>query len=85
MLRTFRAFAWLRWRMMVNAFDKTGARDRLERFSLALEQIGPIIMLLLLVPSAALLGGLGIFAGLSLARGETNHIVFQLARVLSHS
>jgi len=68
--------------MMLNAFDKTGARDRLERFSIALEQIGPIVMLLLLVPSAALLGGLGIFAGLSLARGETDAIVFQLARYL---
>lgn len=82
MLRIFRAFAWLRWRMMVNAFDKTGARDRLERFSIALDQIGPLIMTLLLVPSAALFGGLGLFAGLSLARGETDHILFQLARYL---
>lgn len=68
--------------MMLNAFDKTGARDRLERFSIALEQIGPIVMMLLLVPSAALLGGLGLFAGLSLARAENDAIVFQLARYL---
>ena len=70
MLRVLKAFAWLRWRMTMNAFDKTGGRDLLERFSLAIEQIGPIIAVLLLVPTAAILGGLGLFVGLSLGRGE---------------
>ena len=43
MLRTLRAFAWMRWRVLVNSLERTGARDRLERFSLAVDQLGPII------------------------------------------
>jgi ABC-2 type transport system permease protein len=71
-LKILRAFAWLRWRMVINAFDKTGARDKLERFSLAIEQIGPILAIVLVLPTAALLGGLGIYVGQSLARGEAS-------------
>ena len=43
MLRILRAFAWLRWRMLVNSLERTGARDTLERFSLAIEKLGPIM------------------------------------------
>jgi hypothetical protein len=82
MLRTLRAFAWMRWRMMVNAFDKTGGRDRLERVSMALEQIGPVIALLLLLPTAMMLAGLGVYAGFSLARGDAPGIPFVAARFL---
>lgn len=82
MLRTLRAFAWMRWRMTVNAFDKTGGRDRLESVSRALEQIGPVIAVLLLLPTAVLLGGLGLLAGYSLAQGETPGIPFMAARYL---
>ena len=82
MLRTLRAFAWMRWRMIVNSFDKTGGRDRLERVSMALEQIGPVIALLLLLPSAVMLGGLGVYAGFTLARGEAPGIPFVAARFL---
>ena len=82
MLKIFKAFAWLRWRMTINAFDKTGGRDVLERFSLAIEQIGPIIAVLLLAPTAAILGGLGVFAGLSLGRGDTPGLPLLAARYL---
>ena len=82
MLRTLRAFAWMRWRMTLNAFEKTGGRDRLERVSIALEQIGPVIALLLLVPTALMLGALGAWAGFSLARGETPGLPFAVARYL---
>ena len=34
----------------INSLERTGARDTLERFSLAVEQLGPIIALALLVP-----------------------------------
>jgi hypothetical protein len=68
-LRTLRAFAWMRWRVLVNSIERTGARDTLERFSLAIEQIGPIIALLVLVPSALLLAGLGGYTGYRLATG----------------
>ena len=37
MLTTMRAFAWLRWRMFINSLERTGSRDMLERFSLAIE------------------------------------------------
>ena len=70
MLRTLRAFAWMRWRVLLNSLERTGARDSLERFSLAVEQIGPIIALLLVVPSAVGLAALGGYAGYSLATGE---------------
>ncbi len=59
MLRTLRAFAWMRWRVLLNSLERTGARDRLERFSLAIDQLGPIIATILLVPSALGLAGLG--------------------------
>ena len=63
MVRILRAFAWMRWRVLVNSLERTGARDTLERFSLALEQIGPLIALVLLVPSAVAGGGGGGRAG----------------------
>jgi len=69
MLRILRAFAWLRWRMLVNSLEKTGSRDALERFSLAIEKLGPILAAILLAPSALLLGGLGLMAGYTLATG----------------
>ena len=69
MLRILRAFAWLRWRMLVNSLEKTGSRDALERFSLAIEKLGPILAAILLVPSALLLAGLGLMAGYTLATG----------------
>jgi hypothetical protein len=69
-LRILRAFAWMRWRVLMNSLERTGARDTLERFSLAIEQIGPIIAFLLLVPSVVGLAGLGGYAGYWLASGE---------------
>ena len=70
MLRILRAFAWLRWRMLVNSLEKTGSRDVLERFSLAIEKLGPILAAVLLIPSAIALAGLGIAAGYTLATGQ---------------
>ena len=69
MLRILKAFAWLRWRMLLNSFDKTGSRDILERFSIAIEKLGPLVALVLLVPSAVFLAALGIAAGYQLATG----------------
>lgn len=69
MLKIFRAFTWMRWRIFLNSLERTGARDTLERFSLATEKLGPIMALLLLVPSALLLFVLGLTAGFGLATG----------------
>jgi hypothetical protein len=80
-LRILKAFAWLRWRMLVNSLERTGSRDALERFSLAIEKLGPIMAAVLLVPSALFLTGLGLAAGYSLAAdGPT--LPFTLARYL---
>jgi hypothetical protein len=69
MTRILRAFAWLRWRMLVNSLEKTGSRDTLERFSLAIEKLGPVLAVILLVPSALALTALGGYAGYTLATG----------------
>jgi hypothetical protein len=65
-----RAFLWMRWRVLVNSLERTGARDTLERFSVAIEKLGPIIALLLLIPSGLALLVLGMAAGFGLASGE---------------
>lgn len=81
MIRILRAFAWLRWRMLVNSLEKTGSRDALERFSLAIEKLGPILAAILLVPSALFLAGLAVAAGYSLAT-DARPILFTFARYL---
>jgi hypothetical protein len=69
MLRTLRAFAWMRWRILMNSLERTEARDALERFSLAVEQIGPIVAALVMVPSALALAGLAVRAGWQMGSG----------------
>jgi len=79
MWRTLRAFAWLRWRMLINSMEKTGTRDALERFSVAIEKILPIMVAILIVPSGIGLAALGAAGGFALARGESS-ILFSLVR-----
>jgi hypothetical protein len=80
MLRVLRAFGWLRWRVLLNSLERHGGRDRLERLSLALEQLMPAIVLLLMVPSALTLAGIAAYAGLLLAHGEPRVMAFELLR-----
>jgi hypothetical protein len=70
----------MRWRVLMNVLERTGARDTLERLSLAVEQIGPIIAIGLLVPSAAVLAALGAYAGYRLGSGEAT-MVFDGLRI----
>ena len=70
MRRIFRAFLWMRWRVLVNSLERTGARDTLERFSVAIEKLGPIMALILLVPSGIALFVLGLIAGFGVATGS---------------
>jgi hypothetical protein len=79
MVKILRAFAWLRWRMLLNSFERTGSRDTLERFSIAIEKLGPLVAAVLLIPSALFLAGLGIAAGYWLATGGSE-IPFAAAR-----
>jgi len=69
--RIFRAFLWMRLRILVNSLERTGARDTLERFSVATEKLGPIIALVLLIPSSIILFLLGITTGFAIAMGES--------------
>ena len=65
-----RAFLWMRWRVLINSLERTGARDTLERFSVAVEKLGPIIALVLLIPTSLALLVLGMTAGFGLANGQ---------------
>lgn len=80
MLRTLRAFAWLRWRMFVNSLERTAARDTLERFSLAVEKLGPVIAAVLMVPSGIALGALGVAAGYSLTTPDAAPLLTNILR-----
>src|SRR5688500_16533085 len=82
MLRVLRAFAWMRWRIFVNSLEKTGARDAVERFSLAIEHIAPILLTIVMVPSALALAGLAGYAGYQLAIGQDESIPAQVVRYL---
>ena len=82
MLRILRAFAWMRWRVLVNAFERTGARDTLERFSLATEQLGPIIAAVLMIPSMLGLSALSGYAGYSLATSTAPSVTFTVLRLV---
>jgi len=64
-----RAFLWMRWRVFVNSLERTGARDTLERFSIATEKLGPIVAFVLLIPSSIGLLVLGLTAGFGVATG----------------
>ena len=68
--------------MLLNSLEKTGARDTVERFSLAIEKLGPIIAAVLMVPSGLLLAAGGAASGYALARGNQPSIVFEAARYL---
>jgi hypothetical protein len=82
MLRVLRAFAWMRWRIFVNSLEKSGARDAVERFSLAIEHIAPILLTIVMVPSAIALAVLAGYAGYQLAIGQDGSIPAQVLRYL---
>ena len=82
MLRILRAFAWMRWRLLVNSLERTGARDTLERFSVAIEQVAPIITLALFFPTAMVLAALGFYAGYGMTSIESGGFAFTVFRYL---
>jgi hypothetical protein len=77
-----RAFLWMRWRVLMNSLERTGARDRLERFSVAIEQLGPIMAAVLMIPSAIVLAGAGAYGGWALAQGNPRPLPFEALRFL---
>jgi hypothetical protein len=83
MLRILRAFAWMRWRVLLNSLERTSARDTLERLSLAVDQLGPIIAAVLLVPTLLAISGLSAYAGYAIGTGAAHPIAFEILRYLA--
>ena len=81
-MRILRAFVWLRWRVLVNSLERTSSRDRVERFSAALAQLGPIMAAVLMIPSAIALAGASAYAGWSLVAGQERPLPFEAVRYL---
>ena len=69
MVRFLRAWGWLRWRTFMNAIERSERTDRIARLSRALEALGPLVVAVMMVPSAAAVMGLGAAAGYGLASG----------------
>jgi hypothetical protein len=82
MVRILRAFAWMRWRVLLNSLERNGSRDILERLSLATEQLGPIIAMVLLVPSLIAVAGVSAFGGYALASKPDSALPFTFLRFL---
>jgi hypothetical protein len=82
MVRILRAFAWLRWRMLINSLEKTGARDRLERFSIAMERLGPIMAGVIMIPSTIVLAIVAIAGGYGVGRGDQPSMLFEAVRYI---
>ena len=72
LVRYLRALVWLRWRMIMRSLARGRRRDLLERFSIALETIAPIVAVIMIVPAGLGLGLLGFVAGL-LGRSAGGH------------
>jgi hypothetical protein len=81
-MQILKAFAWMRWRVLMNSLERSGARDVVERFSIAIEQLGPIMAALVMIPSAILLAGAGAYGGWALAQGNPRPIPFEALRFL---
>jgi hypothetical protein len=60
----------MRWRVFMNSLERTSARNTLDRLSLATESLGPIMAMVLLIPSSLVLLTLGLTAGFGVATGS---------------
>ena len=81
-MRLLTLFAWLRWRIFVNTLNKTSGRDAVQRTSLALERLAPILLVAILIPSAIALGVFGMVAGFQIVRASHQAIWYELPRIV---
>src|SRR4029453_4449687 len=58
------------WGGLVDPLEATGSRDTIERFSIAAGKLGPIVAMILLIPTSVILFILGITAGFGTATGS---------------
>jgi hypothetical protein len=68
MMRQLRAFAWMRWRLMVNGLRGARKRDTLEQISRILTLVGPALLVAMSLGSVIGLAIAGVFAGIALAQ-----------------
>ena len=68
--------------MLINSLESTGARDRLERFSIAMERLGPIMAAAIMIPSTLALAILGSAGGFSVGRGDQPSMLFEAVRYI---
>ncbi len=83
MIRHLRAFAWLRWRLLLNGVRGSRRRDTLEQVSRLLALIAPAAIVVLSLGSVIALSLAGFFGGRALARGEfAPDVLVMIARAL---
>ena len=69
MIRSLRAFMWLRWRLLVNVIRGSERRDTLERVSRTLAVMAPILLLVMSFGSLVAISILGFVGGRATASG----------------
>lgn len=81
MIRQLRAFAWLRWRLLLNGVRGARRRDTLEQISRVLALVAPIAIVVFSLGSVIALSVGGFMAGRTLAGGtDINDIVLLVIR-----
>jgi len=83
MIATLRAFAWLRYRFLVNGLRGGRRRDSMERLSRIAAVAAPALLLLFFLAAAVGLGALALTGGRLVATGEMEaRVVLVVARLL---
>lgn len=83
MIRQLRAFAWLRWRLLLNGVRGARRRDTLEQISRMLALVAPVAIVVLSLGSVIALGIGGYLAGHALAGGaDYSDIVVLVVRAV---
>jgi hypothetical protein len=72
MIRFFKAFAWLRWRLLINGLKGGRRRDSVERFSRIAALAVPAMIIFFCLVGALLLAIFGFLGGWLAGRGSTN-------------
>jgi hypothetical protein len=83
MIRFLRAFAWIRWRMLVNSFTRVRRRDATAWLGRILSLLMPILLFLMIAPTMLGLGALGLWGGWVLGGGSAwGSVAIEVARAL---
>jgi hypothetical protein len=78
MLRTLRAFLWMRWRTGRNAFRGQRSNDSFEKISRALTALAPIFMIVMLIPTMLAALAVAAIAGYQLVANPSSRWIHSL-------